>query len=191
MPVYVDEHGTVTKLTVPSGTDYIASDMTASGTDLYFTGSADQQPDDASGTPVYWKNGVLSTLPLPGGVANGSGDYIVVSGADVYIAGDEVDAERLYSSSDPLIPLYWKNGQLVSLPLPAGDANARVDGLEVSGSDVYAAGVSGTTNGNNGDGSINGSFPSHAVYWKNGNLNLLPTTGIAYAGVIGMTVAPY
>jgi hypothetical protein len=186
-PVYWKNGSAANVISMPGGTDYIAANMTLSGSDIYFAGSADQQPNDVSGVPIYWKNGTGTLLPLPNGVSNGSAEYIVVSGSDVYIAGAEVDAEKVYANIDPVIPLYWKNGALVSLPLPTGDPNARINGMSASGSDVYFSATTGTSNGN---GDIDYNVQVHPVYWKNGSMNALPTGASTSGDAQSLAVFP-
>ena len=180
---------TVTVVSMPGGTDYVVSGMAVSGSNIYLSGSADQQPNDTTGVPEYWLNGTATALPLPSGASNGSGDYVVATGSDFYIAGDEVDTDKLFSSLDPLIPLYWKDGALVQLALPTGDPNARITGLDVSGSDVYAIATSGTSAGT---GDFDYNLLTHGAYWKNGTLNVLPAGA---AGSVSqawwLTVAQY
>lgn len=76
---------------------------------------------------------------------------IVVSGKDVYIAGDEFDDEDGITRSYATV---WKNG----IPMHIGlqDSNM-IKGLFISGNDVYAAGSS-----------IHSSTYFAAAYWKNG-----------------------
>ena len=60
----------------------------------------------------YWKNGILTTLPLPSKSYDGAhGFSIYASGDDVYVAGHSVlDPERgLYHAC------YWKNGKAINL----------------------------------------------------------------------------
>src|SRR5579863_9356018 len=67
-------------------------------------------------TPVYWKNGVASSLPasIAGGTA------LFVSGNSVYVSGG--------SSADypqnPGAAEYWKNGSITTLPDSTGHAFA-------------------------------------------------------------------
>jgi hypothetical protein len=95
---------------------------------------------------VVWKNGeVYQTITESNSVLNS----ICMSGSDIYVCGQIVDAE--YNSFAKI----WKNGQLLhSLDGPNAYS------IVVSGSDVYAA---GDANFNVGDYDI-----QRAAFWKNG-----------------------
>ncbi len=75
---------------------------------------------------------------------------MVVSGADVYIAGHEVNASGKY------VAKYWKNGQSTSLS--DGTRDAFANDIFVKGSDVYIAGQEIAPGGST----------YQAKYWKNG-----------------------
>ena len=77
---------------------------------------------------------------------------IFISGSDVYVAGP-TQFKANYT------PAYWKNGDYIKL----SNENSFTEGIAVAGTDVY---VSGTR----GDGS--------ALYWKNGVVNNLTSSGI-------------
>jgi len=116
---------------------------------------------------VYWKNREIVKLPRVGvGAAGEIATSIVVSGNDVYIAG-----EILYSGST-YEAVYWKNNQPVILPR----GNARLSeatSILVSGKDVY----------------VTGRADNDAVYWKNGQLVILPRMNAtsAVANAIAMS----
>jgi FKBP-type peptidyl-prolyl cis-trans isomerase len=109
-------------------------------------------------TAMYYKNGQPG-IPLMN-AERGSATAITVAGTDVYVAGD-LDGKAVY----------WKNGQLMSLPSTALSP-ASAFSIAVSGNDVYVAG--------------NGFKPFHdrygnkmrdqmqPRYWKNGQEILLP-----------------
>jgi len=99
--------------------------------------------------PAYWKNGVLSVLS---GTAPGQASAVFVSGADVYVAGNDGSG-----------PVYWKNGQPVALSEgTCSGCQTWTNGIFVSGSDVYVAGYQILP-----QPLVMGPV---AVYWKNGTL---------------------
>lgn len=149
-------------LAVSRGNAYIA------GARPYYNGSIQ------TGIPLYWLNGIPSTLPDSSG--NAFSNAIFVSGADVYEAGitEYPDTSHIpYSTPTADYPrdggraTIWKNGMPVSLPgygvvglVDGGKYAVRtyedyVNSIYVSEADVYVSG---------------GSFwqPAHAGYWKNG-----------------------
>lgn len=94
---------------------------------------------------VYWKNGTIQPLSQKTlSTANG----IIVNGNDVYVAGSESGNACL-----------WKNNQKIVLDQSSESvANA----VFVFGDDIYVAGST-----------TNQWLHRQAVYWKNGNLNIL------------------
>jgi hypothetical protein len=123
--------------------------IVASGNDIYVGGYESTGGESMS---KYWKNG--SPIQLTDGSDTGyraapNGFFprtIDVSGSDVYVAG--------YSRYGyKTIAKYWKNGA----PTILGDSDSYAICLAVSGQNVY---VLGYQDGN-------------AVYWANGNPNVL------------------
>lgn len=100
------------------------------------------------GDAVYWKNREVFKLPRVGvGAAGEIATSIVVSGNDVYIAGEILYSQTTFEA------VYWKNGKAVILP--RGSARlSQATSIQVSGNDVY----------------VTGSVGVDAVYWKNGQL---------------------
>jgi hypothetical protein len=128
--------------------------VAVSGSDVYAAGSSWQADSGfAPGltVPTYWKNGVA--VVLAGGQELSS---ICLSGQDVYVGG--------YVNVGVTVAAYWKNG-VVTL-LPSGSRFATVQGLAVSGQDVYAAGRMLI-----GDLNV-------ATVWKNGVAIPLPDQGL-------------
>jgi hypothetical protein len=130
----------------------IAAGVAVSGNDVYFAGQeffsvpTEFQPDFVA-HPVYWKNQTAIELdPDPLTPAIGRCTGIALSGADIYLAGQEY-AGSAYK------PCSWKNGAISFLSNGSGSAN----GISVLDSNVYIA----------GDQPINSGF-NGAVYWKNG-----------------------
>jgi hypothetical protein len=83
---------------------------------------------------------------------------LIVGTPSVYVAG------VLRSSSDVLVPGYWKDGTWVGLTPLSESRDASANSITVSGSDVYVAGYS-----------KNSSDVKVAGYWKNGTWVGLPT----------------
>lgn len=100
-------------------------------------------------TPVYWKNGVLYTLP----VSSSSGGYatgIALQNSDVLVAGTEAD-----SVTQTFSAVYWRNGTETLLA-----RNATANSIFVC---------------NSGNVFIAGSIGNQACYWDNGIVHLLPS----------------
>lgn len=78
------------------------------GTDIYSFGMIGTWNSSTSDIPVYWKNWLLQTLPLPPGlgVLGGNSNWATQVGDDIYINGN------LSSAAGLNIPVYWKNGQV-------------------------------------------------------------------------------
>jgi len=81
---------------------------------------------------------------------------LVVSGSDVYIAGDSRNSSIIH------VPGYWKNGIWTSLPALDDSKSSGVFSIFVSG-DIYAGGVSRDSSGAEVPG-----------YWNNGTWISLP-----------------
>ena len=101
---------------------------------------------------AVWKNRTKTFLSSPD--RPGEVRAIALSGKDVYAGGREDDN-----------PVYWKNGVRNVLPI-AGRGYARVDGLSITGNDMYACGFK--TGPNN---------EVYCVYWKNGVETVVGKTG--------------
>ena len=158
----------------------LAEAIAVSGTNVYLAGETNDRSTNPPSLPVYWAPGGSPTqLPLPSNASTGSATHIAVSGSgDIYIVGYPVSRAQYYSASNPVTPLIWKNGSLVGssyLPLPSGDTGAVLDSGTVmvsSGNDVYLVGVTGIAPGTGF--SLDFNKQTHAVYWKNGVLTVLP-----------------
>lgn len=115
---------------------------------------------------VYWKNGNQTILSSdPEVYATG----MVLSDSNIYVSGGRGRGQDQYDTLGTAN--YWKNGNLVSLPLVSGAIGANAEGLFVNGNDVY---VAGTTHYSDGPGvphiPIWGDI---ATCWKNGQPALL------------------
>jgi hypothetical protein len=157
-----------------------ASSLAASGSNVYIAGFKSATSSLLYPySPVFWLNGAATTLAdTNGSAANGFADAIFVSGGDVYIAGirgyDSQKDTVPYSTDSAAYPVtgsvatVWKNGTPLTLTgygtvglVDSGKYANRfygdyVNGIFVSGSDVY---VSGGTSWQSA---------AHAEYWKNG-----------------------
>jgi IPT/TIG domain len=137
---------------VGAGTVYL-SGMYVSGKDIYFCG----YETNSNNIPFasYWKNGVQTKLT--DGTKLSTAGSIWVSGTDTYVTG--VDGTGIY---------YWKNGNLVNIPVVGTFKSGAANLIFISGSDIY---LSGTY--------LDASNNLIAAYWKNGvQVNLpgsLPT----------------
>lgn len=129
-----------TEVIIPNSTPDIVAGF-VSGTDVYLAGNT-----LTSKLPAIWKNNDMTLLAFTALQARVYGMF--VSGTDVYAAGDQIDAVHN-------LPVYWKNGSLISLPFTV---NSIALGIFIAGTDIYVVGYDGPD----------------AVYWKNGVETLLP-----------------
>jgi hypothetical protein len=97
------------------------------------------------GKAAYWKSGTLVSL------SNGTSGFSSATGIFV----DNEDVYVTYSSGDEL-PLYWKNNELVELPVPAGTIRGETSDVIVVNQDLYVSGHYTTATN---------WLPT---YWKNG-----------------------
>jgi hypothetical protein len=156
------------------------SSLAASGNNVYIAGFKSATTSLLFPySPVFWLNGAATSLvDTNGSVANGFADAITVSGGEVYVAGirgyDSQKDTVPYSTDSAAYPVtgsvatVWKNGTPLTLAgygtvglVDSGKYANRfyedyVNGIFVSGSDVYVSG--GTTY----------QSAAHARYWKNG-----------------------
>lgn len=136
---------------------------------------------------TYWKD--QEEIRLGDGVNHSRVNTIFVQGSDVYAGGiEDIDAGR----AEHLMPVYWKNGQKVILPVRDENPDASVTGIWVAGTDVHAIGDKGLYWKNDeviinspfaefaalcahgSDVYIVGSFSGQGTYWKNGQSTVLP-----------------
>lgn len=159
--------------------------IAVSGTDVYVAGT-DRAGQDGPTAPVYWKNGVETTLELAGIPENATGmgglanSIVVDASGNVYVGGDaelnsRVSENTYYQSA---VAGYWKNGTLVLLGNPL--TFSQTYGIAVNGNDVYAAGSACA---------VPASEPpppdcSVATYWKNGSaVTQTPALLSVYGGI--------
>lgn len=156
---------------------------------VYLAGETNDWSPNPPSRPVYWTGATPAALPLPSGYATASAMLIAVGGGDVYIVGYPVTRSNFWTSSNPMTPLLWKNGSLVTLQLPSGDTAAEIYPGEMTSrsTDVYLVGRTGAPSGTSFD--LNYKLATHAVYWKNGALNQPPLgalTGNSAANVVAV-----
>ncbi len=128
-----------------AGYESSVSALVSVASDVYAFGYA----ADAWGRqPGYWLNEgsfVSYSYPTPVAPATGFGDLdvnsAVSSGSDLYVGGDVVDNNPDVGGYH-LVAGYWLNGTWQTLPSLAAGADASVRDMLVSGSDVYAVGIS-------------------------------------------------
>ncbi|MBL0144965.1 MAG: carboxypeptidase regulatory-like domain-containing protein [Chitinophagaceae bacterium] len=144
---------------VPSGNQYAyATKVLVYNNDVYVLGN-DEDSTIANGSTAtikLWKNGVATNITS--GLTQSFGYGLDVYNGNVYICGQE-------NISGTLVSKIWKNG--VATTLTNGifnDIDAK--NIKVVNGDVYVCGT----------GSL-GFSEYKSIYWKNGTLNILPTTG--------------
>ena len=218
------KNGVATTLS-PGSYSAEASCIALQGSDVYIGGaiySITSQTSNlisTSNQPVYWKNGVATTLPAAALI-----NAITVNGNDVYIAGVANVTSSNSSTNSGSMAAYWKNGgSPVTLNNPQSYEAyyaSQINAIAVNGTNVYAAGITGEyppeywkngaatplTNGtvtNNANGiAVNGtdifvvgSTPNNgsvsaATYWKN-NVPAILSTGSVLAPNSSLFSAAY
>jgi len=109
---------------------------------------------ESNGSPAYWKNGALTTF-----AGSGTAKSLVISGQDVYIAGQ---ITQTTGGKISVLATVWKNGVQQNLN---NTGFATANGIGINGNDLYVA------------GNVIDSPYQRAVYWKNGLLvNIAPNS---------------
>jgi hypothetical protein len=125
--------------------DSWAFGMCVSGADVYLAGSSDDAMANglSKQTPVYWKNGIKTALPI---TINGNSNAlralcISVDGINVYVGGS---GSFQGSPSFLIKALYWKNGVFNDISA-TNDAmvNYNANAVAAYNTDVYVAVSSG------------------------------------------------
>ncbi|MEE9913272.1 MAG: hypothetical protein K4571_16305 [Deltaproteobacteria bacterium] len=132
---------------------------------------------DAGPVPVYWEDGQLVYLnEIPYGGTRARASNIFVDGRDIYVSGAAL--------FDTAYPVYWKNGEATTLPLPGGYSGTSVPlPIRVANGDIYVFGhLHHLRTPSDWDTS------ERPVYWKNGELvPLFPLdngAGYSYGGTV-------
>jgi hypothetical protein len=156
---------------------------------------------DFNSYPVLWVNGKLTQLSSFYGYA----DKVFLSGNDVYVVGiDSVVSSSAYILPYDGIYVYWKNGVQDSVGLADQNIdNPSIPSMAISGNNIYYSGYDNywengspvSFSGLSNDGSISSMFVDgsniymsgtdsvgDAVYWRNGQLNVLDSYNQAVSG---------
>lgn len=119
---------------------------------------------------IYWKNGEANFLYKQSRILYNVGNpAIFATSNDVYVIGNKPNNNPTFLGS---IPIYWRNGQPVTLPDSTGNAVAST--IYISNNDVYAA---GTCWFNNDSTRVPYTTPT-ALYPKSGNVGTLWKNGV-------------
>jgi len=157
-------NGTWVPLPSPAGTTAQVNALSVSGNKVFAAGNIDSASAGVSQFPTgYWLGGNWVDLALPSGSPWGIVNSLVVSGNDLYLAGE------LFPNYSPG---YWLNGTWNGLPVPLGSDYAWALSLVVSGADVYAAGYSV------GNGVVSPG------YWFDGTWTGLPLPAGSIGGIV-------
>jgi len=108
--------------------------------------------------PGYWKNGTWVDLQMPAGAGEAFVNKLVLSGGDVYAAGNAVLAD-----TGVLVAGYWHGFTWNPLPSLDPTQSSAATCMVVSGTDVYVGGKS-----------TQDVDLTVAGFWLNGNWNPLP-----------------
>jgi len=156
-------NGKWVQLPSPPGTTAQVKALSVSGNKVIAAGSWASASAGSQIPTGYWLDGKWVDLALPSGSTWGTVESLVVSGNDLYLAGELFPG---YS------PGYWLNGTWNGLPTPPASDVTLLLSLVVSGADVYAAGYSVS----NGD-----VLPG---YWFNGTWTGLPLPAGSINGIV-------
>jgi Carboxypeptidase regulatory-like domain len=125
--------------------------------DIYVLGAEeDSTINGYNNTIKIWKNGVVTNLT--NGTTKDEGYGLDVYNGDVYVCGFEPNGNNSTAK-------FWKNGVATILTKDTFDFT-EANGVKVYNGDVYICGSAGKNN----------SSVGKAVYWKNGVLNILPSS---------------
>lgn len=126
--------------------------------DVYVLGAEeDSTINGYTNTIKIWKNGVVTNLT--NGTTKDEAYGLDVYNGDVYVCGFEINGNNSTAK-------LWKNGIATILTKDTFDFT-EANGVKVSNGDVYICGSAGKSNS---------SIREKAVYWKNGVLNILPSS---------------
>ena len=117
-------------------------------------------------TAIFWKNGTAERLSS--GIGSSQANQVAVSGGNVYIAGNDLNA-----GTD--VAALWKQGTPDFFPIRSGTLVSAANSVFISGSDVYAAGME----------IIGGNL--YATAWKNGTPAIIDSTNSAQCYAIAVS----
>jgi hypothetical protein len=134
------KNGVMNLIPTAAGVNTGATGLFINNTDIYLTGYEDLLNGPGTGTGVYWKNGVKTTLALPPSYTKSSAYFIFVDNNDVYVAGDlrhQDQLQNIYYSN----ATYWKNNSINLLTNYSTSGNdAYVYDVFVKNNIVYTVG---------------------------------------------------
>lgn len=148
-----------------------AKSIFVNGSDVYIVGT---QKGNYGTNAICWSNGIPTILSGTPGFPFVEATDVAVSGADVYVSGNQ------QPGSPGGVPIYyynglvWKNGVPQLLSSIEANSRAATTAIFISGNDVYISGFQVSYNG------VSTTFK--ALYWKNGVPVALPplATGTNY-----------
>ena len=157
---------TIVLLATTAQVETYVNDISVAGGHVYVSGgSHTYNGRNEYGTPLLWSDGKMTQLPDASGV--GTTGAVFANSTDVYVAGTVGTAQGTAA-------VVWKNGVASIMP-DTGTLAEYVNGIVVSGSDVYVSGGSPVLY-------QPASGPTYlAAYWKNGIIHSLDS------GLIGIT----
>lgn len=128
---------------------------------VYLVGYKSMVENPIDPRATIWKDNNPTLLSTFQSVANA----MCVQDTDIYVAG--------YESPTPFASnaVYWVNKQIVRLTFNSNSGSASAVGIGIVGNDVYVT------------GNLGGLAPL-AVYWKNGDMALLPGTSPRVTGMV-------
>jgi hypothetical protein len=159
------KNGTGINLADPTILNPTSTNITFAGGDVYTLGNGYVNGLE-NYVPVYWKNqdNTITIKTISG--YDGNGRAIVVSGADVYIAGSTDNTTPGHYTSPPC---YWKNGTPTFLySITPSSENGLAKSIYVSGADIHVVGEVYPIG--------SASAIGWAVYWKNGTAKELTSS---------------
>jgi hypothetical protein len=136
------KNGAMLPLSLDSGSTSWASSVFVSGGDVYVAGGGEYSAESSGYAAILWKNGEKQNLS--DGSIFGVAHSIFVIDADVYVAGETLDAQGLIAAT------LWKNGAKQNIDSPTSICEAQ---------SVFAIG---------GDVYVGGAVFGYAAIWKNG-----------------------
>ena len=141
------------------------------GKNVFFYGKSLNSASLAGG-PVYYKDGVQSLLPMTteDKALSLLGVWIAQSqgftvGKDIYLYGEG------YCRAGRSHPIFYKNNSLYALPLTSPNGAVQLSGVRIGPAQHFIAGRDIYFYGMGLDSLVGGSHP---IYYKNGELHLLP-----------------